>query len=79
MQRTTHRRRRQADWHSFPRAFATAVVEAGTNEQTARLLLTHGDASVHARYVQQTRAMREIPVGAVPQFGALALPAKSGR
>ena len=67
---------RKVDWHSFRRAFATALAEAGTNEQTARLLVAHGDASVHARYVQQTRAMREIPAGAVPQFGAFALPPK---
>lgn len=67
---------RKADWHSFRRAFATALAEAGTNEQTARLLVAHGDASVHARYVQQTRAMQHIPSAAVPQFGAFALPGK---
>lgn len=67
---------RKVDWHSFRRAFATALAEAGTNEQTARLLVAHGDASVHARYVQQTRAMRQIPAEAVPQLGAFAQPAK---
>lgn len=67
---------RKVDWHSFRRAFATALAEAGTNEQTARLLVAHGDASVHARYVQQTRAMRQIPASAVPALGAFGLPGR---
>ena len=68
---------RKVDWQSFRRAFATALAEAGTNEQTARLLVAHADANVHARYVQQTRAMQRIPAGAVPLFGAFAGPVES--
>jgi integrase len=61
---------RRVDWHSFRRAFATSLAEAGVNEQRARLLSAHGDANVHARYVQQTRAMRMIPDAAVPALDA---------
>ena len=67
---------RKADWHSFRRAFATALAEAGANEQTARNLVAQGDASVHARHVQQMRAMQHIPEAAVPLFGAFAPPQK---
>ena len=51
---------RKVDWHSFRRAFATALAEAGTNEQPARLLVAHGDASVYAKYVQQTRVLTSL-------------------
>lgn len=61
---------RKVDWHSFRRAFATSLAEGNVNEQRARLLSSHGDANVHARYVQQTRAMRIIPDAAVPVFDA---------
>jgi hypothetical protein len=59
---------RKVDWHSFRRAFATSLAEGNVNEQRARLLSSHGDANVHARYVQQTKAMRIIPDAAVPAF-----------
>ena len=61
---------KKVDWHSFRRAFATSLAEAGVNEQRARLLVAHGDANVHAKYVQQTRAMREIPAASVPMIDA---------
>lgn len=64
---------RRVDWHSFRRAFATSLAEAGVNEQHARLLTAHGDGAVHAKYVQQTRAMQHIPAGAIPQLGAFAM------
>jgi hypothetical protein len=63
---------RRVDWHSFRRACASSLAEAGVNEQHARLLTAHGDANVHARYVQQTRAMQHIPAGAIPHLGAFA-------
>ena len=68
---------RKVDWHSFRRAFATALAEAGTNEQTARLLVAHADANVHAKYVQQTKAMQVIPAAAIPQLGAFGTVEKS--
>jgi len=60
---------KRVDWHSFRRAFATSLAEAGVNEQRARLLTAH-DSSVHARYVQQTKAMQVIPDAVVPTLGA---------
>lgn len=67
---------RRVDFHSFRRAFATSLAEGNVNEQRARLLSNHGDASVHARYVQQTRAMQTIPEAAVPPIDALAVVGK---
>ena len=64
---------KRVDWHSFRRAFATALAEGNVNEQRARMLASHGDANVHARYVQQTRAMRMIPDAAVPAIDARAM------
>jgi len=61
------------DWHSFRRAFATSLAEAGVNEQRAMLLTSHSDSKVHARYVQETQAMQVIPEGLslfyLPHFG----------
>jgi integrase len=57
---------KRVDWHSFRRAFATSLAEAGINEQRAMLLTAHADSKVHARYVQGTHAMAVIPDAAVP-------------
>jgi hypothetical protein len=58
------------DFHSFRRAFSTALAEAGVNVQHAMLLAHHSDPKVHMRYVRQTQAMRRIPVAALPALPA---------
>jgi integrase-like protein len=54
------------DFHSFRRAFASALAEAGVNVQHAMRLTAHSDPRVHARYVMRTTAMRSIPEAAIP-------------
>jgi O-acetyl-ADP-ribose deacetylase (regulator of RNase III) len=61
---------RRVDFHSFRRAFNTALAEAGVNVQTAMHLAGHSDAKTHMRYVQSTAAMRRIPIAALPQLNA---------
>ncbi len=56
------------DFHSFRRAFATALAEAGVNEQKAMALASHSDPKTHQRYVMKTRAMMRIPAAALPSF-----------
>jgi integrase len=58
------------DFHSFRRAFASALAEAGVNVQHAMHLTAHSDPRVHARYVMRTTAMRSIPEAAIPRLGA---------
>jgi len=58
------------DFHSFRRAFNTALAEAGVNVQRAMHLASHSDPRVHARYVMNTAAMREIPIEALPTLPA---------
>jgi integrase len=65
---------RPVDWHSFRRAFGTALAEAGVNVQHSMHLSAHGDAKVHARYVMATKAMRTIPTAAIPELPAGGLP-----
>ncbi len=62
------------DFHSFRRAFSTALAEAGVNVQHAMHLAAHSDPRVHARYVMRTAAMRAVPAAALPSrlAGALA-------
>jgi integrase len=56
------------DFHSFRRAFNTALAEAGVNLQHAMHLASHSDPKVHARYVMHTTAMRTIPDAALPKL-----------
>jgi hypothetical protein len=56
------------DFHSFRRAFNTALAEAGVNVQHAMHLASHSDPKVHARYVMNTLAMRTIPSAALPRL-----------
>jgi integrase len=56
------------DFHSFRRAYNTALAEAGVNVQQAMHLAGHSDPKVHMRYVQQTATMRRIPEAAVPRL-----------
>lgn len=62
------------DFHSFRRAFNTALAEAGVNVQHAMHLASHSDPKVHARYVMNTRAMRTVPSAALPALSIAALP-----
>ena len=67
------------DFHSFRRAFNTALAEAGVNVQHAMHLASHADAKVHSRYVMSTKAMRTIPDAALPRLPAGALAEASDR
>lgn len=58
------------DFHSFRRAFSTALAEAGVNAQHATHVAAHADLKTHMRYVMQTAAMRAIPVEALPSLPA---------
>ncbi len=69
---------RRADFHSFRRAFSTALAEAGVNVQTAMHLAAHSDPRVHALYVMQTGAMREVPASVVPVLPGAAQLAQRG-
>ncbi len=62
------------DFHSFRRAFNTALAEAGVNVQHAMHLAAHTDPKVHARYVMRTTAMRTIPDAAIPRLPAALAP-----
>ncbi len=59
------------DFHSFRRAFNTALAEAGVNVQHAMHLAGHGDARTHMRYVMQTSALGTIPDAALPKLPAI--------
>lgn len=58
------------DFHSFRRAFASALAAAGTNAQHAMRLANHSDPRVHMRYVMDGPEMRAIPDAAVPVLPA---------
>jgi len=61
----------RCDFHSFRRAFASALAGAEVSAQHAMKLTGHSDAKVHSRYVMDTPAMRVIPLRALPTVGAL--------
>jgi integrase len=67
------------DFHSFRRAFNTALAEAGINVQHAMHLAAHADPKTHMRYVMKTTAMRTIPDAALPRLPAGRLVEASGR
>jgi integrase len=56
------------DFHSFRRAFNTALAVAGVNVQKAMKLAGHSDAATHMRYVMAAPEMRQIPDAALPQL-----------
>jgi len=64
------------DFHSFRRAFNTALAEAGVNVQHAMHL---ADPKTHMRYVMNTTAMRTIPDAALPRLPARRLVEAIGR
>ena len=62
--------RRSIDFHSFRRAFSTALAELDVSAQRAMHLAGHSDLRAHARYVMESEAMKLIPVGALPDLEA---------
>jgi len=60
------------DFHSFRRAFNTALAGAGVNVQQAMHLAGHSDAKTHMRYVMQTPAMGVVASAALPRLPAAA-------
>ncbi len=67
------------DFHSFRRAFNTALAAAGVNVQKAMKLAGHADAKTHQKYVMDTPKMRAIPDAALPRLMAVPIRAQSGR
>jgi integrase len=67
---------RPVDFHSFRRAFNTALAEAGINVQRSMALASHSDARTHMLYVMETTVMRTIPDEALPRL-SLVLPVQS--
>lgn len=57
---------KRVDFHSFRRAFNTALAGAGVNVQTAMKLAGHRNASTHMRYVRLTEATA-MPEAALPR------------
>ncbi len=64
---------RPLDFHSFRRAYNTALADAGVNVQTAMRLAGHRNASTHMRYVLLAERL-EAPEKALPRLGAMGLP-----
>lgn len=54
------------DFHSFRRAFNTALAVSGVNVQTAMRLAGHADERTHMRYVMDAPALRHIPAAVIP-------------
>ena len=60
-------RSRRADFHSFRRAFNTALGAAGVNVQQAMALAGHKDTRTHMRYVDLSQGgPLETPAAALP-------------
>lgn len=56
------------DFHSFRRAYSTALAACGVNVQQAMHLAGHSSPRAHMRYVQNTKAMGRVPSAAIPQL-----------
>jgi len=67
------------DFHSFRRAFNTALAAAGVNVQKAMKLAGHSNAATHMRYIMEAPEMKTIPDAALPRLPAVAIRGKSGR
>ena len=55
------------DFHSFRRAFKTALAEADVSNERAMMLSGSSDPRAHARYIMATPEMMRIPEAALPQ------------
>lgn len=60
---------RPCDFHSFRRAYNTALADAGVNVQTAMRLAGHRNASTHMRYVLRSQKL-EAPAAALPSLAS---------
>ncbi len=67
------------DFHSFRRAFNTALADAGVNVQKAMKLAGHSNAATHMRYVMASSEMKTIPDAALPPSVAGTIGDKSRR
>ena len=56
------------DFHSFRRAYKTALAETGVSTEHAMHLSGSSDPRTHARYVMQTPAMQRVPAAALPRI-----------
>lgn len=56
---------RAVDFHSFRRAFVTALANSGLNLQTAMAAAGHADPTTHGRYIQD--GVVTVPASALPQ------------
>ena len=61
------------DFHSFRRAFNSALADAGVNVQHAMKLAGHSNVSTHMRYVSRSKAMQSIPDAALPNLSGVAI------
>lgn len=59
---------KRVDFHSFRRAFNTALASAGVNVQTAMKLAGHRNPTTHMRYVRLVESI-EMPLSALPRLG----------
>jgi integrase len=59
---------RRVDFHSFRRAYNTALAGAGVNVQTAMGLASHSDPKTHMRYVMAAESARPVPAAALPML-----------
>jgi integrase len=59
---------KRVDFHSFRRAYNTALARAGVNVQTAMALASHSDAKTHMGYVMAFEASMPLPAAALPSI-----------
>jgi integrase len=58
---------RRVDFHSFRRAYNTALARAGVNLQQAMVLASHTDPKTHMGYVMAAEATKPLPDSALPK------------
>ena len=63
---------RKVDFHSFRRAFSTALAESNVNAQRAMRLADHSSTRAHERYLMRTKRMQIIPPEIVPALPSAA-------
>jgi integrase len=59
---------KRVDFHSFRRAYNTALARAGVNLQQAMVFASHSDAKTHMGYVMAHEATKPLPAAALPQI-----------
>lgn len=59
---------KRVDFHSFRRAYNTALARAGVNMQQAMALASHSDAKTHMGYVMAFEASMPVPAAALPRL-----------